>query len=55
MDSKIIPTYGGYDKVRINKVMSDLKIKINATKHVEDICHASLRCYKSWSSWKIKH
>ena len=52
MDSKIIPTYGGYDKVRINKVMSDLKIKINATKHVEDICHASLRCYKSWSSWE---
>ena len=52
IDSNIVPNHSKYIYTRnVAQTMYLLKEKLDVTISAPKICHASVRCYKSWSSY----
>jgi hypothetical protein len=52
LDSNIVPNHEKYSHVRnVAQTMYLLKEKLDVTEHAPNICHASVRCYKSWGCY----
>ncbi len=52
IDSNLIPNRKKYSYAQnVAQTMYMLKEKLSATKYAPKICHASVRCYKSWDSY----
>jgi len=52
IDSNVIPNHQKYECARnVAQTMYLLKSKLDITDTAPSICHASVRCYKSWESY----
>lgn len=52
IDSNVIPNHQKYTHARnVAQTMYLLKEKLDVTETAPKICHASVRCYKSWESY----
>jgi hypothetical protein len=52
IDSNIVPNHEKYRYVRnVAQTMYLLKEKLDVTSGAPKVCHASVRCYKSWASY----